>query len=75
MLTFTPQLWRANYPYTDNLALSCMILLDEVTSGGVSKEIVSSSKTKSKMRLKEKHAFDAQGFLDSAGQEKGRKVP
>ncbi len=67
MLTLTVQLLRANYPYTDNLALSCMILLDEVASGGVVKEIASSSKTKSKIKLKEKHAFDAQAFLDSAG--------
>jgi CRP-like cAMP-binding protein len=72
MLTLTAQLWRANYPYTDNLVLSCIILLDEVTSGGVMKEIASSSKTKSKIRLKVKHAFDAQAFLDSAGL--GRKV-
>jgi response regulator RpfG family c-di-GMP phosphodiesterase len=67
MLTLTAQLWRANYPYTDNLALSCMILLDEVKSDGVMKEITSSSKTNSKIKLKEKHAFDAQAFLDSAG--------
>jgi CRP/FNR family transcriptional regulator, cyclic AMP receptor protein len=31
------------------------------------KEIASSSKTKSKIKLKGKHAFDAQAFLDSAG--------
>ena len=66
MLTLTPRLWRANYPYTDNLALSCMILLDEVTSGGVMKEIASSSKIKSKIRLKEKHVFDAQALFDSS---------
>jgi CRP/FNR family transcriptional regulator, cyclic AMP receptor protein len=31
------------------------------------KQIASSNKTKSKIKLKEKHAFDAQAFLDSAG--------
>ncbi len=36
------------------------------------KEIASSSKTKSKIKLKERHAFDAQAFLDSAGM--SRKV-
>src|ERR1700674_4704647 len=49
-----------------------MILLDEVTSGGVMKEIASSSKTKSKRKSTQKRAFDAQAFLDSAGL--GRKV-
>ena len=67
LLTLRAQLLRANHPSMDNLALSCMILLDEVTSGAVVKEIASSSKTKSKIKLKEKHAFDAQAFLDSAG--------
>jgi CRP-like cAMP-binding protein len=67
MLTLTAQPLRAIYPYTDNLALSYMILLDEVTSGGVMKEIASSSNTKSKIKIKGRHAFDAQAFLDSAG--------
>jgi CRP/FNR family transcriptional regulator, cyclic AMP receptor protein len=67
LLTLTAQLLPANYLYTDNLALSCMILLDEVTSGGVMKEIASSSITKSKIKLKQKHTFDAQAFLDTAG--------
>jgi CRP/FNR family cyclic AMP-dependent transcriptional regulator len=31
------------------------------------KEIARSSKTKSKIKLKQKHTFDAQAFLDSAG--------
>ena len=31
------------------------------------KEIASSSQTKSKIRVKERHAFDAQAFLESAG--------
>jgi CRP/FNR family cyclic AMP-dependent transcriptional regulator len=31
------------------------------------KQIASSTHTKSKIKLKEKHAFDAQAFLDSAG--------
>jgi CRP/FNR family cyclic AMP-dependent transcriptional regulator len=44
-----------------------MILLVSVLSGGVMKEIASSSKTKSKIKLKEKHAFNVQAFLDSAG--------
>ena len=56
-----------HYTYTHNLALSCMILLDEVTSGGVMKEIASSSNTKSQIKLKQKRAFDAQAFLYSAG--------
>ena len=43
-----------------------MILLGFALSGEVMKEIASSSKTKSKIKLKEKHAFDAQAFLDSA---------
>ena len=67
MLTLTAQPLRTTCPYTDNLALSCMILLDEVTSGGVMKEIASSSNTKSKIKIKGRHAFDAQAFLDSAG--------
>jgi hypothetical protein len=44
-----------------------MILRGLVLSGEVMKEIASSSKTKSKIELKKKHAFDAQAFLDSAG--------
>jgi CRP/FNR family cyclic AMP-dependent transcriptional regulator len=44
-----------------------MILLDEETSGGVMKEIASSSNAKSQMKLKQKYTFDAQAFLDSAG--------
>ena len=45
-----------------------MILLVFVLSGGVMKEIIaSSSKTQSKIKLKEKRAFDVQAFLDSAG--------
>jgi CRP/FNR family cyclic AMP-dependent transcriptional regulator len=36
------------------------------------KQIASSGKAKSKIKLKEKHAFDAQAFLDSAGM--ARKV-
>jgi CRP/FNR family transcriptional regulator, cyclic AMP receptor protein len=44
-----------------------MILLDEVTSGGVMKEIASSRNTKSPIKLKQKYTFDAQAFLDSAG--------
>src|SRR5216684_3603163 len=72
LLTLRAQLLRANHPSMDNLALSCLILLDEATSGGVMKEIASSSKTKSKIKLKERHAFDAQAFLDSPGM--SRKV-
>jgi CRP/FNR family transcriptional regulator, cyclic AMP receptor protein len=44
-----------------------MILPDEVTSGGVMKEIASSSNAKSQIKLKGKHTLDAQAFLDSAG--------
>src|SRR6266849_8497384 len=66
MLTLTAQPLCANYPYRANLACSCLTLLVFVLSGGVMKEIASSSKTKSKIKLKEKHAFDAQAFLDSA---------
>jgi CRP/FNR family transcriptional regulator, cyclic AMP receptor protein len=44
-----------------------MPLLRNVLSGDVMQAIASSSKTKSKIKLKEKRAFDAQAFLDSAG--------
>jgi CRP/FNR family transcriptional regulator, cyclic AMP receptor protein len=67
MLTLTAQPLRADYPYAENLALSCLILPIFVLSGGVMKEIASSSKTKSKINLKGKPAFNAQAFLDSAG--------
>ena len=36
-------------------------------SGNVMQAIASSSKTKSQIKLKGKHAFDAQAFLNSAG--------
>jgi CRP/FNR family transcriptional regulator, cyclic AMP receptor protein len=49
-----------------------VILLVFVLSGQVMKEIARSNKTKSKIKLKEKPAFDAQAFLDSAGM--ARKV-
>ncbi len=42
-------------------------MLKFVLSGDVMQAIVSSSKAKSKIKLKEKRAFDAQAFLDSAG--------
>ena len=45
----------------------CAIPLLFALSGAVMKEIVSSSKTKSKIKLKERCAFDVQAFLDSAG--------
>src|SRR6266852_4289567 len=67
MLTLTAQPLCANYPYRANLACSCLTLLVFVSNGGVMKEIASSSKTKSKIKLKERHAFDAQAFLNSAG--------
>jgi hypothetical protein len=54
------------HPAHGNLPGSDVILLEFVLSGEVMKEIASSSKTKSKIKLKEKHAFDAQAFLDSA---------
>jgi len=38
-----------------------------VLSGNVMQAIASSSKTKSQIKLKGKHAFDAQAFLNSAG--------
>jgi CRP/FNR family cyclic AMP-dependent transcriptional regulator len=41
--------------------------LKQVLSGDVMQAIASSSKTKSKTKLKGKHAFNAQAFLDSAG--------
>jgi CRP/FNR family cyclic AMP-dependent transcriptional regulator len=44
-----------------------MLLLVFVLSGEIVKEIASSSKTKSKIKLKENRAFDVQAFLDSAG--------
>jgi CRP/FNR family cyclic AMP-dependent transcriptional regulator len=50
-----------------NLVLSRVILLESVLSGGAMKIIASSSKTKSHEELKEKPAFNAQAFLDSAG--------
>jgi CRP-like cAMP-binding protein len=43
------------------------MLLSFALSGDVMKVIVSSSKTKSQEKLKEKPAFNAQAFLDSAG--------
>ena len=44
-----------------------MILLSFASSGDVMKVIASSTKTKSQEKLKEKSAFNAQAFLDSAG--------
>jgi len=44
-----------------------VILLRFALSGGVMKVIASSSKIKSQEKLKEKSAFNAQTFLDSAG--------
>ena len=42
-------------------------MLEMALSGGVMNAIACSSKSKSKIKLKEKRAFDAQAFLDSAG--------
>jgi CRP/FNR family cyclic AMP-dependent transcriptional regulator len=50
-----------------NCTWSCVILLVCVLSGGVMNAIASSSNTKSKKKLKENHAFNAQAFLNSAG--------
>jgi len=57
-----------------------VILLGFVLSGEVMKEIASSSKTKSKIKLKEKHAFDAQAFSippagRMVGKFRGKKEP
>jgi CRP/FNR family transcriptional regulator, cyclic AMP receptor protein len=42
-------------------------VLEIILSGDVMNAIANSSKAKSKIKLKEKRAFDAQAFLDSAG--------
>jgi hypothetical protein len=47
------------HPAHGNLSWSYVILRGLVLSGEVMKEIASSSKTKSKIELKKKHAFDA----------------
>ena len=44
-----------------------MTSLKDELSGDVMQAIASSSKTNSQIKLKEKYAFDAQAFLDSAG--------
>jgi CRP/FNR family transcriptional regulator, cyclic AMP receptor protein len=44
-----------------------MTSLKDVLSGDVMQAIVSSSKTKSQIKLREKRAFNVQAFLDSAG--------
>ena len=44
-----------------------MTSLKHVLSGDVMQAIANSSKIKSQTKLKGKHAFDAQAFLDSAG--------
>ena len=49
------------------LASICMILLEGMLSGDVMQAITSSRKTKSQSKPEGKHAFDAQGFLDSSG--------
>jgi hypothetical protein len=72
MLTLTAPKLRASYPYREKITLSYLILLVPVLSSGVMKEIASSSKTKSKIKLTGKRAFDASDFLDSAGM--SRKV-
>jgi CRP/FNR family transcriptional regulator, cyclic AMP receptor protein len=47
-----------------------MTSLKDALSGDVMQAIASSNKTKSKIKLKVRHAFDAQAFLDSAGVER-----
>jgi hypothetical protein len=67
VLTLTAQPLRANFSLHGE---PCIELLDSpsiAVSGGVVKEIASSSKTKPKIKLKGKRAFNAQAFLDSAG--------
>jgi len=49
------------------LASIRLTALKDVLSGDVMHAIASSNKTKSPIKLKGKHAFKAQGFLDSAG--------
>jgi CRP/FNR family transcriptional regulator, cyclic AMP receptor protein len=44
-----------------------MTSLNEVLSGDVMQAIATLNKTKPKMKFREKHAFDVQNFLDSAG--------
>jgi len=56
-----------HYQLGKKLDLSRLILVKFEPSGRVMKKIVSSRNNKSQNNLKERPAFDAQAFLDSAG--------
>src|SRR5881296_409219 len=61
-------MYPANFPSDGNQSFPIiMIMIDFLSSGDFMQGIASSSNKKSKRKLKEEPAFDAQAFLDSAG--------